>query len=144
MSVTCSAINLRSATNQFDTFSYDKIHSNPGVRADLFQRSLQETLVTDFFGGVARVEVDDDVPTYAIFQEDISHPFPVDGRTQADLEATQPSEVAGLNVSKRTRLEPSVEEGIITPSQRPNSNGSMNTKFSHRTPARLRFALVME
>ncbi|PSR70740.1 hypothetical protein PHLCEN_2v13360 [Hermanssonia centrifuga] len=41
----------------FDTYNYDKIHSHPGVRSDLFHRPLKQTLVTDFFGGVAQVEV---------------------------------------------------------------------------------------
>jgi hypothetical protein len=31
------------------------------VRSDLFRRSLDDALITDFFGGVAQVEVDVDV-----------------------------------------------------------------------------------
>ena len=42
---------------QFDTYSFEKIHSHPGVRGDLFRRPLRQTLVTDFFGGVAQAEV---------------------------------------------------------------------------------------
>ncbi|KAG0658036.1 glycosylphosphatidylinositol anchor biosynthesis [Rhodotorula mucilaginosa] len=42
--------------NLFDTFSYEVIHSTAGVRSDLFQRPLNETLLTDFFGGVSEVE----------------------------------------------------------------------------------------
>ncbi|KAI0773063.1 peptidase C13 family-domain-containing protein, partial [Trametes elegans] len=34
----------------FDTYDPAKIHSHPGVRPDLFPRSLRDTLVTDFFG----------------------------------------------------------------------------------------------
>lgn len=34
-----------------------KINSHPGVRTDLFHRPLHQTLVTDFFGGVAQAEV---------------------------------------------------------------------------------------
>lgn len=34
-----------------------KIKSHPGVRSDLFKRPLDKTRITDFFGGVARVEV---------------------------------------------------------------------------------------
>ncbi|KAJ2936899.1 hypothetical protein H1R20_g196, partial [Candolleomyces eurysporus] len=41
----------------FDTFDPVKINSHPGVRSDLFKRPLEETLITDFFGGVARVDV---------------------------------------------------------------------------------------
>lgn len=33
------------------------IHSTPGVRSDLFKRPLNETLLTDFFGGVSDVEL---------------------------------------------------------------------------------------
>jgi len=40
----------------FSTYSYEAIKSHAGVRSDLFPRSLKETLVTDFFGGVAQVE----------------------------------------------------------------------------------------
>lgn len=42
---------------QFDTYDFDKIHSHPGVRSDLFGRDLKQALITDFFGGVSRAEV---------------------------------------------------------------------------------------
>ncbi|KAL7278312.1 hypothetical protein ACG7TL_008288 [Trametes sanguinea] len=41
----------------FDTYDPEKINSHPGVRSDLFPRSLRDALVTDFFGGVAQAEV---------------------------------------------------------------------------------------
>ncbi|KAJ7089361.1 peptidase C13 family-domain-containing protein [Mycena belliarum] len=41
----------------FDSYDPVKISSDPGVRADLFTRPLDEVRLTDFFGGVARVEV---------------------------------------------------------------------------------------
>ncbi|KAI0643464.1 peptidase C13 family-domain-containing protein [Trametes meyenii] len=41
----------------FDTYDPAKINSHPGVRSDLFPRSLRDTLVTDFFGGVSQAEV---------------------------------------------------------------------------------------
>ncbi|KAJ3488292.1 hypothetical protein NLI96_g2954 [Meripilus lineatus] len=41
----------------FDTYDFDKIHSHPGVRSDLFGRDLKQALITDFFGGVSRAEV---------------------------------------------------------------------------------------
>ncbi|KAK0454134.1 peptidase C13 family-domain-containing protein [Desarmillaria tabescens] len=53
-------INKTSRTTMADLFdSYDvkAIMSHPGVRSDLFHRHLNETLITDFFGGVANVEV---------------------------------------------------------------------------------------
>ncbi|EIN03826.1 hypothetical protein PUNSTDRAFT_55922 [Punctularia strigosozonata HHB-11173 SS5] len=43
----------------FKTYSFDKIHSHAGYRADLFRRPLDKTLITDFFGAVSRVEVID-------------------------------------------------------------------------------------
>ena len=33
------------------------MHSTPGIRTDLFPRPMTETLVTDFFGGVAHAEI---------------------------------------------------------------------------------------
>ncbi|GAA6049029.1 hypothetical protein NBRC10513_003209 [Rhodotorula toruloides] len=46
--------------NLVDTFSFEIIHSTPGVRKDLFRRPLDEALLTDFFGGVSEVELLDD------------------------------------------------------------------------------------
>ncbi|BGP07928.1 hypothetical protein JCM10049v2_003773 [Rhodotorula toruloides] len=43
--------------NLVDTFSFEIIHSTPGVRKDLFHRPLDEALLTDFFGGVSEVEL---------------------------------------------------------------------------------------
>jgi hypothetical protein len=37
------------------------MRSHSGIRMDLFKRPLNETLITDFFGGVAQVQVTDDV-----------------------------------------------------------------------------------
>ncbi|KUI63752.1 GPI-anchor transamidase [Cytospora mali] len=45
----------------FDSFTYEKIHSNAGVRYDLFpggEDASRARLVTDFFGNVQNVEVD--------------------------------------------------------------------------------------
>ncbi|KAJ7192969.1 peptidase C13 family-domain-containing protein [Mycena pura] len=53
-------INKTSHHTMADLFaSYDpvKIHSEPGVRTDLFSRPLNEVRITDFLGGVAHVEV---------------------------------------------------------------------------------------
>ncbi|KAN0064174.1 glycosylphosphatidylinositol anchor biosynthesis [Thecaphora frezii] len=41
----------------FDNYNPDIIHSNPGVRADLFPLPLDQVKVTDFFGGVAQVQL---------------------------------------------------------------------------------------
>ncbi|KAF9010266.1 peptidase C13 family-domain-containing protein [Cyathus striatus] len=41
----------------FDSYDAQKIGSHPGIRSDLFKRPLRNTLITDFFGGVAQAEV---------------------------------------------------------------------------------------
>ncbi|KAH9994711.1 peptidase C13 family-domain-containing protein, partial [Russula vinacea] len=55
-------INKTSTTSMkdlFDKYDPEIIRSHPGVRSDLFHRPLEETLITDFFGGVAHAEVMD-------------------------------------------------------------------------------------
>ncbi|KAK4227612.1 peptidase C13 family-domain-containing protein [Podospora fimiseda] len=45
----------------FDSYTYEKIHSNAGVRYDLFrggEEAARSRLLTDFFGNVQNVEVD--------------------------------------------------------------------------------------
>lgn len=42
----------------FDSYDPVQIQSTPGVRTDLFRRNLSEVLITDFFGSVQRVEVE--------------------------------------------------------------------------------------
>jgi len=42
---------------QFSSIDPVKINSHPGVRNDLFKRPLDQTRITDFFGGVSQVEV---------------------------------------------------------------------------------------
>ncbi|PIA16871.1 hypothetical protein COEREDRAFT_72711 [Coemansia reversa NRRL 1564] len=39
------------------TYNTSLIHSNPGVRTDLYARELQKTYLTDFFGAVQEVEL---------------------------------------------------------------------------------------
>ncbi|KDR80403.1 hypothetical protein GALMADRAFT_242818 [Galerina marginata CBS 339.88] len=41
----------------FNSMDFSKINSHPGVRNDLFHRPLSKTRITDFFGGVAQVEI---------------------------------------------------------------------------------------
>ena len=53
-------INKTSPATMQDLFnSYDPavIHSTPGIRTDLFQRQPDTVRITDFFGGVAQVEL---------------------------------------------------------------------------------------
>ncbi|KAI0964828.1 peptidase C13 family-domain-containing protein [Xylaria arbuscula] len=45
----------------FDSYTYEKIHSNAGVRYDLFQDGAdgaRSRLLTDFFGNIQNIEVD--------------------------------------------------------------------------------------
>lgn len=45
----------------FDSYDYEKIHSNAGVRYDLFPggaEAARSRLITDFFGNIQNVEVD--------------------------------------------------------------------------------------
>lgn len=42
---------------QFNSYDPFTIHSHPGVRTDLFGRPVDAVRITDFFGGVAQVEL---------------------------------------------------------------------------------------
>jgi GPI-anchor transamidase subunit K len=42
----------------FNSYNADEIHSNPGIRSDLYGRSVDQVLITDFFGNIQDVEVD--------------------------------------------------------------------------------------
>ncbi|PHH86544.1 hypothetical protein CDD83_10068 [Cordyceps sp. RAO-2017] len=51
----------RTVGDLFDSYDYEKIHSNAGVRYDLFPggaEAARSRLITDFFGNVQNVEVD--------------------------------------------------------------------------------------
>ncbi|KAK4109637.1 hypothetical protein N656DRAFT_715810 [Canariomyces notabilis] len=51
----------RTVGDLFDSYTYEKIHSNAGVRYDLFRggaEAARSRLLTDFFGNVQDVEVD--------------------------------------------------------------------------------------
>ncbi|KAF8961763.1 peptidase C13 family-domain-containing protein [Flammula alnicola] len=54
----------------FDSMDVTKINSHPGVRSDLFKRPLDQTRITDFFGGVAQVEIVPplDIPSVSLEQ----------------------------------------------------------------------------
>ena len=58
----------------FDSYTYEKIHSNAGVRYDLFRGgadAARSRLVTDFFGNVQNVEVDGSKTTNTTLEEDL-------------------------------------------------------------------------
>ncbi|TDL16144.1 hypothetical protein BD410DRAFT_902188 [Rickenella mellea] len=66
----------------FNTYDYDKIRSHAGVRDDLFKRALSDTRVTNFFGGVAQVEILGPSPL-----DDVSDPT-----EQGSMSANRPAE----------------------------------------------------
>ncbi|KAL2143612.1 hypothetical protein VTI28DRAFT_10197 [Corynascus sepedonium] len=59
----------------FDSYTFEKIHSNAGVRYDLFpggEEAARKRLVTDFFGNVQNVEIDSVKNTTALEEELLS------------------------------------------------------------------------
>jgi GPI-anchor transamidase subunit K len=62
----------------FDSYDFDKIHSHPGFRYDLFnggEETARNRLVMDFFGNVRNVEVEDGASAWneSAWQEDMVH-----------------------------------------------------------------------
>lgn len=58
----------------FDSYSYEKIHSHAGVRYDLFRggaEAARSRLLTDFFGNVQNVEVDEGSGKNSTLEEDL-------------------------------------------------------------------------
>ena len=43
----------------FDVYTFENIHSTPGIRTDLFKRDVNEVKLTDFFGNIQNVVVDE-------------------------------------------------------------------------------------
>lgn len=43
----------------FAEYTFENVHSHSGIRTDLFKRNVSEVLLTDFFGNVQNVVVDD-------------------------------------------------------------------------------------
>lgn len=87
------------------------MHSNAGVRSDLFPRPLSEVRLTEFFGGVSAVEVEgeaeeeragDDDAEGSRREEGVEDAL-VSGDSGDALEVRRP-------VSRRRRTEPRVEE----------------------------------
>lgn len=42
----------------FAQYTFENVHSNPGIRTDLYQRNVSQVRLTDFFGNVQEVSVD--------------------------------------------------------------------------------------
>lgn len=43
----------------FEVFTFENVHSHPGIRTDLFQRDIDKVLITDFFGSVQNVVLEE-------------------------------------------------------------------------------------
>ncbi|GME77254.1 unnamed protein product [Ambrosiozyma monospora] len=41
-----------------DSYTFEKIHSNAGIRTDLYEKNLNDVLITDFFGNVQKTVID--------------------------------------------------------------------------------------
>ncbi|KAF8492115.1 peptidase C13 family-domain-containing protein [Gautieria morchelliformis] len=93
-------INKTSKATMEDFFAmYDpvRIQSHPGVRSDLFQRPLSSVLVTDFFGGMADVDIVDS-HLFHDLDDNIklgSSPSPRLSNTNRDPSASRPVEGTG-------------------------------------------------
>ncbi|KIY69994.1 hypothetical protein CYLTODRAFT_348426 [Cylindrobasidium torrendii FP15055 ss-10] len=74
----------------FDYYDTTAIGSHPGVRSDLFARPLNETLITDFFGGVAHVEVSNSDCT-PVFGDVVEEEAPVRSKETMVVKAAPPS-----------------------------------------------------
>lgn len=74
-----------------------RIRSHPGVRSDLFQRPVSSALVTDFFGGVADVDVVeshlfDDLHSTQDVRDPVSPPSPQPDSMRSDVNASRSME----------------------------------------------------
>jgi phosphatidylinositol glycan class K len=91
-----------------------KINSHPGVRSDLFNRPLDKTHVTDFFGGVAQVEIvpppvisDTTIPDMATFAMESNSDSTVDKeKSKDDLPQLGPDMLLGSEVDKELSSTP--------------------------------------
>lgn len=74
----------------FDEYTFENVHSNPGINTKLFNRPINETLLTDFFGNVQNVhvdEVEDDILYVANHDKDGFLHEAVDDATEQNREA---------------------------------------------------------
>lgn len=84
-----------------------RIRSHPGVRSDLFSRPLSNALVTDFFGGVADVDVVEsqlfqDLASSSHDHQDLENLFnPLPDTTQIDTNTSRPVNWAGSRLPVR-------------------------------------------
>ncbi|KAI0052193.1 hypothetical protein FA95DRAFT_1580264 [Auriscalpium vulgare] len=94
----------------FDKYDPEPIRSHPGVRSDLFNRPLERTLITDFFGGVAHAEVDESSSVEADFHLPLAAPLANESTSQTltvDSGRVEPQPIAAVeatgNISQHLR-----------------------------------------
>lgn len=71
----------------FAEYTFENIHSNPGIRTDLFLRDVNSVKLTDFFGNVQDVVVDDveEDLVYAVAHDDKGNTVSVAGNDTKGL-----------------------------------------------------------
>ncbi|KAL6058578.1 glycosylphosphatidylinositol anchor biosynthesis [Balamuthia mandrillaris] len=75
----------------FSVFSHGKLGAHPKYRADLFQRPINQTLLTDFFGSVLAVEPTSSSyipPASPLFDSDAEHLVPSSASFETSNQAT--------------------------------------------------------
>jgi len=96
-------VNKTSRTTMQDFFNhYDPvpIKSHPGVRSDLFSRPVDQTLLTDFFGGVAQVELMDETASVGPIQD--SSAFSSENDSMSSLPRAKISRAPSDSVQKES------------------------------------------
>jgi len=104
-----------SMSDFFNTYDATLIKSHAGVRSDLFPRALDSVLVTDFFGGVAQVELLDE-PTTSISMSSSSSNSRINSTNQETIVSSQSRAVASSRSSSRTadqQPHPSIQKAAL-------------------------------
>ncbi|KIO26053.1 hypothetical protein M407DRAFT_8038 [Tulasnella calospora MUT 4182] len=102
----------------FSTYSYEKIRSHAGVRSDLFNRPLDQTLITDFFGGVAQVEV--------LYEQDTEQQSPGESASLEEVPAPSlPTQPPAVLASERPQRMPGFKDRPVSDQQ--STNSTLNT-----------------
>ncbi|KAI9199253.1 peptidase C13 family-domain-containing protein [Polychytrium aggregatum] len=90
----------------FDSYNPTYMLSTPGIRTDLFNRGLPQTLVTDFFGGVQNIELSSSrytlLSSRAAADSASTEPLPkIEEPARARADSVEP-----IALSKERRVEP--------------------------------------
>lgn len=103
----------------FNKYNFDDIHSLPGVRTDLYPRSPSEVRLTEFFGGVAEVSLEENYPGLEPAQDE---PSPAD---------RSPDVSSSIPRRRTRRLPPKFEDPLVIRSKRRKVMESFSTKFEY-------------